>query len=62
MAIPAGATAFPKEILPAPREWAERTLTQLVYWNEVKKGGHFAAWEQPEIFVAELRACFGMMQ
>ena len=62
VAIPAGATAFPKEILPAPREWAERTLTQLVYWNEVEKGGHFAAWEQPEIFVAELRACFGMMQ
>lgn len=61
VAIPAGATAFPKEILPAPREWAERTLTHLVYWNEVEKGGHFAAWEQPEIFVAELRACFGLM-
>ena len=61
VAIPAGATAFPKEILPAPREWAERTLTHLVYWNEVEKGGHFAAWEQPEIFVAELRACFGAM-
>ncbi|QPC99878.1 epoxide hydrolase family protein [Qipengyuania soli] len=61
VAIPAGATAFPKEILPAPREWAERTLTHLVYWNEVEKGGHFAAWEQPETFVAELRACFGMM-
>ena len=50
-----------KEILPAPREWAERTLTHLVYWNEVEKGGHFAAWEQPEIFVAELRACYGAM-
>lgn len=61
VAIPAGATAFPKEILPTPREWAERTLTHLVYWNEVEKGGHFAAWEQPEIFVAELRACFGAM-
>ena len=61
VAIPAGATAFPKEILPAPRQWAERTLTHLVYWNEVDKGGHFAAWEQPEIFIAELRACFSQM-
>ncbi len=59
--IPAGASAFPKEILPAPREWVERMLTNLVYWNEVAKGGHFAAWEQPELFARELRACFAMM-
>ena len=59
--IPAGASAFPKEILPAPREWVERTLTNLVYWNEVEKGGHFAAWEQPELFARELRACFAKM-
>ena len=59
--IPAGASAFPKEILPAPREWVERSLTNLVYWNELEKGGHFAAWEQPELFVKELRACFGAM-
>ena len=59
--IPAGASAFPKEILPAPREWVERTLTNLVYWNEVEKGGHFAAWEQPELFARELRACFATM-
>lgn len=56
--IPSGASAFPREILPAPRAWAERTLTNLVYWNDVDKGGHFAAWEQPELFVSELRACF----
>lgn len=61
VAIPAGASAFPKEILPTPRAWAERTLTDLVYWNEVDKGGHFAAWEQPELFVRELRACFSKM-
>lgn len=61
VSIPAGASAFPKEILPAPRAWVERTLTNLVYWNEVEKGGHFAAWEQPELFVAELRACFAKM-
>ncbi|MBX7481398.1 epoxide hydrolase family protein [Qipengyuania qiaonensis] len=56
--IPSGASAFPKEILPAPRAWVERTLTNLVYWNELEKGGHFAAWEQPDLFVRELRACF----
>ncbi|QKG71464.1 epoxide hydrolase family protein [Erythrobacter mangrovi] len=61
VAIPSGASAFPREILPTPREWAERTLTNLVYWNEVEKGGHFAAWEQPELFVKELRACFTKM-
>ena len=55
--IPAGASAFPQEILPAPRAWVERSLTNLVYWNEVEKGGHFAAWEQPELFAREVRAC-----
>jgi pimeloyl-ACP methyl ester carboxylesterase len=59
--IPSGASAFPKEILPAPRAWAERTLTNLVYWNDLDKGGHFAAWEQPALFVGELRACFAKM-
>ena len=61
VAIPAGASAFPEEILPAPREWVERSLTNLVYWNELEKGGHFAAWEQPELFVGELRRSFGQM-
>ncbi|MDG5751397.1 epoxide hydrolase [Qipengyuania sp. XHP0211] len=61
VAIPAGASAFPEEILPAPREWVERSLTNLVYWNELEMGGHFAAWEQPELFVGELRNCFGQM-
>ncbi|WP_421991232.1 epoxide hydrolase family protein [Qipengyuania sp.] len=59
--IPAGASAFPKEILPAPRAWVERTLTNLVYWNELDRGGHFAAWEQPDLFVDELRACFAKL-
>lgn len=61
VAIPAGASAFPEEILPAPREWVERSLTNLVYWNELEKGGHFAAWEQPELFVGEVRNCLGQM-
>jgi len=60
--IPAGASQFPKEIIPAPRKWAERRYTNLVYWNELDKGGHFAAWEQPAMFVEELRACFRLMR
>lgn len=59
--IPVAATAFPKEIIPAPRKWFERTCSNLVYWGEQEKGGHFAAWEQPEAFVKELRAAFSLM-
>lgn len=59
--IPAGASAFPKEIIPAPRKWAERRYTNLVYWNDLPRGGHFAAWEQPELFAGELRTCFSRM-
>lgn len=60
--VPTGASAFPKEIIPAPRKWAERRYTNLIYWNDLPKGGHFAAWEQPELFVDELRACFALMR
>ena len=59
--IPSGGSIFPKEVLPAPRNWAERRYTNLVYWNELDRGGHFAAWEQPELFVAELQNCFAKM-
>lgn len=62
VAIPAGASQFLKEIIPAPRKWAERRYTNLVYWNDLPKGGHFAAWEQPELFVGELRNCFRLMR
>jgi pimeloyl-ACP methyl ester carboxylesterase len=62
VAIPTGASQFPKEIIPSPRKWAERRYTNLVYWNEVEKGGHFAAWEQPALFVEELRSCFRLMR
>ena len=61
VSILAGASQFPREIIPAPRKWAERRYTNLVYWNDLPKGGHFAAWEQPELFAGELRACFGKM-
>ena len=62
VAIPSGVSQFPKEIIPSPRKWAERRYTNLVYWNDLPKGGHFAAWEQPELFVGELRDCFRLMR
>ena len=62
VAIPAGASQFPREIIPSPRKWAERRYTNLAYWNELDKGGHFAAWEQPALFVDELRKCFRLIR
>ena len=56
--IPVGCSIFPKEIFRASRRWAEKRFTNLVYWNELDKGGHFAAFEQPETFVDEVRKCF----
>lgn len=62
IALPVAVSAFPKEILPTPRKWAERGYTDLVHWGEMERGGHFAAWEQPEAFVGELRAAFAKMR
>ena len=59
--LPVAVSAFPKEILPTPRKWAERNYQQLVHWGELDQGGHFAAWEQPELFVRELRTAFALM-
>jgi pimeloyl-ACP methyl ester carboxylesterase len=56
--VPVAVTIFPGEIYPAPRSWAERCFHKLIYWNEVDKGGHFAAWEQPELFATEVQAAF----
>ena len=56
--MPVGVTIFPREIFRPSRRWAERSFPQLIYWNEPPKGGHFAAFEQPELFVTELRNCF----
>jgi len=58
ISIPVGVTVFPGEIYQAPRSWAEQNYHKLVYFNEVDRGGHFAAWEQPGLFVSELRAAF----
>ena len=56
--LPVAVTVFPAEIYPAPRSWGDRTFGNIIYWNEVDKGGHFAAWEQPLIFCEEVRAAF----
>jgi pimeloyl-ACP methyl ester carboxylesterase len=56
--IPAAITVFPGENYQAPRSWAEKAYHKLIYFNEVDKGGHFAAWEQPALFSAEVRAAF----
>jgi pimeloyl-ACP methyl ester carboxylesterase len=61
-ALPAGFTTFPDEIFRAPRSWVEKAYPNLVYFNEADKGGHFAAWEEPELFSAEVRAAFSSLR
>jgi pimeloyl-ACP methyl ester carboxylesterase len=58
IAIPVAVTAFPNELYQAPRSWTEKAYPKLIHYNKVAKGGHFAAWEQPEILVTELRVAF----
>jgi pimeloyl-ACP methyl ester carboxylesterase len=58
VSIPVAVSIFPGEAYQAPRSWAEQAYPNLIYFNEVAKGGHFAAWEQPELFSAEIRAAF----
>jgi pimeloyl-ACP methyl ester carboxylesterase len=56
--IPVAVSAFPDEIYAAPRSWAERAYPKLIHHNQLDRGGHFAAWEQPELFCAEMRTAF----
>lgn len=56
--VPVAVTVFPGEIYRAPRSWGEQSFKKLIYWNEASKGGHFAAWEQTELFAQEVRAAF----
>jgi len=58
VSIPVAVSVFPGEQYQAPRSWTERAYPKLIYYNKVDEGGHFAAWEQPELFSAELRAAF----
>jgi pimeloyl-ACP methyl ester carboxylesterase len=62
VSIPVGFTTFPGEVFRAPRSWVEKSYPTLVYFNEVDKGGHFAAWEEPELFAAEMRAAYSSLR
>jgi len=62
LAIPVGVSIFPKEFSRPSRRWAERHFANIMHWNETDKGGHFAAFEQPALFVTELRDCFRKMR
>ena len=59
--LPTGCSIFPKEIIATPRPWAEQRYKNIQYWNELDKGGHFAAFEQPGLFVEEMRKCFATL-
>jgi hypothetical protein len=58
VAVPVGVTTFPGELWAAPRSWVEAVYPCLVYVNQVDRGGHFAAWEEPALFSTEVRAAF----
>jgi pimeloyl-ACP methyl ester carboxylesterase len=58
VSIPVAVSAFPDEVYQAPRSWVESAYPKLIYYNRLEKGGHFAAWEQPELFAPEVRAAF----
>jgi pimeloyl-ACP methyl ester carboxylesterase len=62
VSLPVGFTAFPDEIFVAPRSWVENGYPTLTYFNKVDRGGHFAAWEEPELFSEEVRAAFGPLR
>jgi pimeloyl-ACP methyl ester carboxylesterase len=62
LSLPVAFTVFPGEIFQAPRSWAEKVYPNLIYFNEVDKGGHFAAWEEPQLFAAEMRAAFRLLR
>jgi pimeloyl-ACP methyl ester carboxylesterase len=61
VSLPVAFTTFPGEIFAAPRSWVEQVYPTLAYFNEVDRGGHFAAWEEPELFAAEMRAAFSSL-
>ena len=60
--VPTAVSVFPDEIYAAPQSWAERAYPNLIHYNRLEKGGHFAAWEQPDTFASELRAAFGSLR
>jgi pimeloyl-ACP methyl ester carboxylesterase len=62
LSVPVAFTVFPSEIFQAPRNWAEKVYPNLIYFHAAERGGHFAAWEEPEIFARELRAAFSSLR
>ena len=60
--LPVGCSIFPRDVYRAPRSWAEACYAKLIYWNELDRGGHFAAFEQPRLFTGELRSCFRLLR
>ena len=62
IATPTGCSIFPREIFRCSRRWADRRYTNIIHWNELDRGGHFAAFEQPELFITEVRDCFRSMR
>jgi len=58
ISVPVAVTVFPDEVYRPPQTWAQRAFRKLIYFNEAERGGHFAAWEQPQLFAAEMRAAF----
>lgn len=62
LSIPVGVSIYPKEIFRASRRWAEKHMSNIIHWNELDRGGHFAAWEQSELYVNEIRTCFAKVR
>jgi pimeloyl-ACP methyl ester carboxylesterase len=62
VSIPVGVSVFPHELMPVSKRWAEQVYDKLIHWSELEVGGHFAAFEQPAIFVDELRNCFRQLR
>jgi pimeloyl-ACP methyl ester carboxylesterase len=60
--LPTAVSNFPKEIVKAPRKWADKVFPNIIHWNDLPRGGHFAALEQPELFVSELRQAFAPLR
>ncbi len=62
ISLPVGCSVYPKDIFRSSQRWAGLTFKNIIYWNELEKGGHFAAFEQPELFVNEIRDCFRILR
>jgi pimeloyl-ACP methyl ester carboxylesterase len=60
--VPVAITVFPDDVYRAPETWARRAFPKLIYFHEVEKGGHFAAWEQPQLFAEEIRSAFSSLR